>query len=73
MKVLDSLHKLLRCQKGAVAVLAAAALVGMASMAALAVDVGVLYLNRYSWLTQLKRRIGRGSGLPEAIRRFRPQ
>ncbi len=47
MKVLDSLHKLLRCQKGAVAVLAAAALVGMASMAALAVDVGVLYLNRY--------------------------
>lgn len=42
-----TLRNLLRCRKGAVAVIAAAAIIGLSSMAALAVDVGVLYLNRY--------------------------
>lgn len=41
------LRELLKCRKGAVAVVAAAALVGMTSMAALAVDAGMLFLSRY--------------------------
>ena len=41
------LKQILRCRRGAVVVLMAAAVVGLTGMAALAVDAGMLYLNKY--------------------------
>lgn len=45
--MMRTLRDLLKSRKGAIAVVAAAALVGMTSMAALAIDAGMLFLNRY--------------------------
>lgn len=45
--IMKTLMQILRCRKGAVVVLMAAAVVGLTGMAALAVDAGMLYLNRY--------------------------
>ena len=44
---MKTLMQVLRCRKGAVIVLMAAAVVGLTGMAALAVDAGMLYLNKY--------------------------
>ena len=47
MNTLKLIKQILRCRKGAVIVLMAAAVVGLTGMAALAVDAGLLYLNKY--------------------------
>ena len=44
---MKTLKQILRCRRGAVVVLMAAAVVGLTGMAALAVDAGMLYLNKY--------------------------
>lgn len=54
---MKTLKQILRCRRGAVVVLMAAAVVGLTGMAALAVDAGMLYLNKY----RLANAAGRGN------------